>query len=144
VPAGHAKRGGGEFGQDQQPEILRVQAELARQALGHLPLHPGAVVLHVSEQGRLAHDQPAGGEEPLVPAGIESGRGRGQRLVQFAEDGAGQLTAGQRGQVGRPELGLGLDRRGLLGREEAEERALRDLRLRGLDVWNAAGLKTKA
>jgi hypothetical protein len=47
------------------------------------------------------------------------------------EDGAGQLTVGQRGQVGRPEFGLGLDRRGLLGREEAEERALRDLRLRG-------------
>ena len=58
MPAGHAKRGGGEFGQDQQPEILGVQAELARQALGHLPLHPGAVVLHVSEQGRLAAADP--------------------------------------------------------------------------------------
>ena len=81
MPAGHAERGGGEFGQDQQPEILRVQAELAREALGHLPLHPRAVVLDVGEQGRLARDQPAGGEEPVVPAGIEPGRGRGQRLV---------------------------------------------------------------
>jgi hypothetical protein len=49
--------------------------------IDHLSLHPGAVVLDVDEQGRLARDQAAGGEEPVVPAGIEPGRGRGQRLV---------------------------------------------------------------
>jgi hypothetical protein len=81
VPARHAKGGGDEFGQDLQPEILRVQAELARQVIDHLSFHPGTVVLDVGEQGRLAHDQPAGGEEPVVPAGIEPGRGRGQGLV---------------------------------------------------------------
>jgi hypothetical protein len=81
-------------------------------------------VLDVGEQGRLARDQPAGSDEALVPAGIEPGRGRGQRPMQLAEDGAGQLAAGQPGQVGRPELGLGLDRRGLLGREmPIEERS---------------------
>ena len=87
-------------------------------------------MLDVGEQGRLGRDQPAGGDEALVPAGIESDRGSGQRPVQLAEDGAGQLAVGQRGQVRRPQLGLGLDRRGLLGREEAEEGALRDLRFR--------------
>jgi hypothetical protein len=102
MPAGHAKGGRGQFGQDLQPEVLGIQAELAREALGHLPLHPGAVVLDVGEQGRLGRDQAAGGDEPLVPAGIEPGRGRGQRLVQLAQDGAGQLAVGQRGQVGRP------------------------------------------
>jgi hypothetical protein len=56
VPAGHAPGGGGEFGQDAQPEILRIQAELARQALDHLSFHPGTVVLDVGEQGRLARD----------------------------------------------------------------------------------------
>jgi hypothetical protein len=81
VPARHAKGGRDEFGQDLQPEILLVQAELARQALDHLSHHPGAVVLDVGEQVRLARDQAAGGEEPVVPAGIEPGRGRGQRLV---------------------------------------------------------------
>jgi len=102
VPAGHAEGRGGQFGQDLQPEVLGVQAELARQALDHLPLHPGAIVLDVGEQGRLGRDKAAGGDEALVPAGTEPGRGRGQRLVQLAEDGAGQLAVGQRGQVGRP------------------------------------------
>ena len=44
-------------------------------------------MLDVLEQGRLGRDQAAGGDEALVPAGIEPGRGRGQRLVQLAEDG---------------------------------------------------------
>jgi len=44
--------------------------------------------------------------------------------LQFAEDGAGQVAVGQRGQVGRPQLRLGFDRRSLLGREEAEKGAL--------------------
>jgi hypothetical protein len=102
MPAGHAKGGGGQFGQDLQPEVFGVQAELAREAFGRLSFHSAAVVLDVREQGRLGRDQAAGGDEALVPAGIEPGRGRGQRLVQLTEDGAGQLAVGQRGQVGRP------------------------------------------
>ena len=94
MPAGHAKGDSGEFGQDLQPEVLRVQAEFARQALHHLAFHPRTVVLDVGEQGRLARDQPAGGDEAFVPAGIEPGRG--QRLAQLAEDGyvAGLLAGG--------------------------------------------------
>lgn len=71
-------------------------------------------MLDYGEQGWLGRDQAAGGEKSLVPAGIEFGSCRGQCLVQLAEDGAGQLAVSKRGQVGRPQLGLGLDRRGLL------------------------------
>ena len=52
--------------------------------------------------------------------------------MQLAQDGAGQLAAGQPGQAGRPQLGLGFDRRGLLGRDETEERALTDGYVAGL------------
>jgi hypothetical protein len=96
--ASKAEGGRGEFGQDVQPEVLGVEAEFAREAGDHLVLDPGAVVLDVFEQGvRLGHDQAAGGEEALVPAGGEPGGCPGQRLVQLAEDGAGQLAGGERG-----------------------------------------------
>jgi len=131
VAAGDAEGRGGEFGQQVQPQVVGVEPDLARQAGDHLALDPGAVVLDVLEQRRLGDDQAAGGEEALVPAWVEPRHGRGQGVVQLAQDGAGQLTVGERGQVGRPQLGLGLDRRRLLGREEAEERALGDLGLLG-------------
>jgi len=51
VAAGEAEGGGGELGQDVQPEIAGVQPELARQACGRLVLDPGTVVLDVLEQG---------------------------------------------------------------------------------------------
>ena len=128
---GESEGEGDDLGQDVQPEVFWVETELVRQARDHLVLDLGAVVLDVSEQGRLGHYQAAGGDEALVPAGVESRDARGQRLVQLAEDDAGQLAAGQHGQVCLPQLGLGLDRRGLLGREEAEEGALGHLGLVG-------------
>jgi hypothetical protein len=78
VPAGEAEGGGGEFGQDVQPEIFGVKLKFARQAGGHLVFDPGAVVLDVSEQGRLGCDQAASGDEALVPAGVEPDGRRGQ------------------------------------------------------------------
>ena len=78
-----------------QPEVAAVQPELARQAGGDGVLDPGAVVLDVLEQGRLGRDQAAGGDEAIVPVRAEPGDGRGQRQVQLAQDGAGQLAAGQ-------------------------------------------------
>src|SRR5215813_10896082 len=42
------------------------------------------------------------GEEALVPGRGRAGGGRGQRVVQVAEDGARRLAAGQCGQVGLP------------------------------------------
>jgi hypothetical protein len=102
VTAGDAEGRGHEFGQQVQPEVFGVEPELVGQAGDHLALDPGPVVLDVLEQGGLGDDQAAGGEETLVPAGVEVRHGRRQRVVQFAEDGAGQLAVGQRGQVGRP------------------------------------------
>jgi hypothetical protein len=131
VAAGDAEGRGGEFGQQVQPEVVRVEPEFHGQAGNHLALDPGAVVLDVLQQGRLGDDEAAGSEEARVPAWAESRHGRGQGVVQLTEDGAGQLSVGERGQVGRPQLGLGLDRRCLLGREEAEERAPGDLGLLG-------------
>jgi hypothetical protein len=72
VPAGQAERGDRELGQDVQPQVVGVEAELAREAVDRLAGDPGAVVLDVPEQGRLAGDQAAGGEEALVPAGVEA------------------------------------------------------------------------
>jgi hypothetical protein len=63
-------------------------------------------MLDVPEQGRLGDYQSAGGEEALVPAGIEAPDGRGQGVVQLAQNGAGQLAVGERGQVGRPQAGM--------------------------------------
>src|SRR5580700_5851535 len=108
-----------------QPEVIGVEPEFGREAGDYLVLDPGAVVLDVFEQRvRLGDDQAAGGEEALIPAGVEPGDRLGHGLVQLAEDGAGQLALAERREVGGPQLRLGLDRRGLLGREEAEERAL--------------------
>jgi hypothetical protein len=55
-----------------QPQVVGVEAELAREAVDRPAGDPGAVVLDVPEQGRLAGDQAAGGEEALVPAGVQA------------------------------------------------------------------------
>jgi hypothetical protein len=61
------------FGQDVQPEVLGVQCEFAREAVDHLLLDPGAIVVDVSQQGGLGRYQAAGSQKALVPARIESG-----------------------------------------------------------------------
>jgi transcriptional regulator with XRE-family HTH domain len=124
VASGNTPGGDGELGQDVEPEVIRVEAELDCEAVGYLPLDGGTVVLGVGQQRGFAGDEVPGGDEALVPAGVESGRGLGQGVVQSGQDGCREGTLGQGGQVGGPQLGLGLDRRRLLGREEAEERAL--------------------
>src|SRR5262249_14273319 len=106
VTAGEAEGGGSEFSQDGEPEGFGVKLEFVRQTGDPLACDPGAVVLDVSEQGRFGRDQAAGGDETFVPAGVEPGGRRGQRLVQLAKDGAGQVAVGERGQVGGPQLGL--------------------------------------
>jgi hypothetical protein len=79
VPAGHAKGGSGEFGQDLQAEVLRLQAELARQVIDHLAFHPRAVVLDVGEQGLGGGIPQAGAMHGDVGRDAGQGRVRGQR-----------------------------------------------------------------
>src|SRR5260370_35153285 len=100
VAPGDAEGRDGELGQDVQPQVLGVQPELARQARDDLVLHAAAVVLDIGEQGRLGRDQTAGGDETLVPARIQAGPGRGQRLVQLAEDAPRPPPVAARGDAG--------------------------------------------
>ena len=89
APARDGEGGGGELGHQVQAQVFGIQSKLVGQAGDHLALDPGAVVLDVSEQRRLGDDQAAGGQEAPVPAGVEARDGRGQRVVQFAQDGTG-------------------------------------------------------
>jgi uncharacterized membrane protein len=89
VAAGDGERRDGQFHHQVQPQVFGVEPELAGQAVDHLALDPVPVVLDVLEQGRRSDYQQAGVDETLVPAGIEARDGRSQRVVQFAEDGAG-------------------------------------------------------